>query len=83
MATDDRPHDARVFAYPSAPAEDTADALHGRVVADPYRWLEGNVRSDERVRGWIAAENALTDDYLATLPARDAIRGRLTELWGL
>ena len=81
METDDRPRAAPGLAYPAAAAEETAETLHGRVIADPYRWLEGDVRSDERVQDWIAAQNALTDGYLATLPSRAGIRARLTELW--
>lgn len=80
MDTDDRLRPAS-FAYPPAAAEDTVETLHGRTIPDPYRWLEGDIRSDERVQDWIAAENALTDDYLATLPARATIAARLTELW--
>ncbi len=81
MDTDDRLRMAPAFTYPAATPEDTVDTLHGRAVADPWRWLEADVRSDERVQDWIAAENALTDAHLATLTSREAIRTRLTELW--
>lgn len=30
---------------------------------------------------WVAAENAVTQDYLSQIPFRGAIRERLTELW--
>ena len=69
------------FAYPPTRAGEDADTLFGRRIADPYRWLEADVRSDPAVADWVAAQNGLTDRYLAALPARDAIRGRLTELW--
>jgi prolyl oligopeptidase len=81
MDTDDRLRAAPAFAYPAAAAEDVAETLHGRTIPDPYRWLEGDVRADDRVQDWIAAQNALTDGYLATLSARPAIEARLTELW--
>ena len=51
------------------------------LVADPYRWLENDVRVDPAVRGWVDAENAVTDAYLATLPGRAEISQRLTTLW--
>lgn len=81
MATHDDLRAAPAFDYPPAAAEDTAETLHGRIVRDPYRWLEGDVRSDARVQDWIAAENALTDRYLAGLPMRAGFAARLTELW--
>ncbi len=32
-------------------------------------------------RTWIEAENKITDSYLATLPEREKLKARLTELW--
>ncbi len=81
MDTDDGLRTAPTIAYPQTTADDTAETLHGRTVADPYRWLEGDIRSDERVQDWIAAQSALTAGYLKTLSARDGIAARLTELW--
>jgi prolyl oligopeptidase len=48
-------------------------------VADPYRWLE-DLDSSE-TRSWVEAENKLTFDYLAQIPARAGIKERLTKLW--
>jgi len=48
-------------------------------VSDPYRWLEDG--DSEATRAWIAAQVELTDRYLATLPDRDRLRDRLTEIW--
>jgi prolyl oligopeptidase len=79
-ATPDRaPAAPRKLAYPAARREDLVDVHHGVQVPDPYRWLE-DPDSDE-TRAWIAAQNALTGSYLASLPARDRIRARLAELW--
>jgi prolyl oligopeptidase len=47
-------------------------------VADPYRWLE-QLDSAE-TREWVAAQARLTDSYLERIPARQAIKKRLTEL---
>ena len=67
--------------YPPAPPGDVVDTNHGIAVPDPYRWLEGDVRTTPAVRAWVDAENRVTQSYLATLPRRDAIKARLTQLW--
>ena len=58
---------------------DTADGTED--VSDPYRWLEDSVRTNADVAAWVDAQNAVTNEYLANLPSRTAIRDRLTELW--
>ena len=65
--------------YPLTKTCDQIDNYHGTTVADPYRWLEDTDASE--TRAWIEAQNRLTFDYLARIPAREAIRRRLTELW--
>ena len=65
--------------YPPTPRGSQSDDLDGVHVADPYRWLE-NVRSPE-VQAWIAAQNALTESYLATLPRRREIQRRVAHAW--
>jgi prolyl oligopeptidase len=55
------------------------DDYHGTKVADPYRWLEDPDSPESRA--WIEAENRLTAAYLVAIPARAAIRERLTQLW--
>jgi prolyl oligopeptidase len=68
-----------MFKYPVAPRGDVVDTYHGRDVADPYRILEdADAPATEQ---WIAAEAALTDEYLAAIPERPFIHRRLTELW--
>jgi prolyl oligopeptidase len=67
------------FDYPKARKSDQMDDYHGTKVADPYRWLE-NPDSPES-RAWIEAENKITFDYLKTIPERNKIKRRLTELW--
>ena len=69
------------LAYPETRRENVVEEQFGTPVADPYRWLENDVREDQEVRDWVTAENAVTDAYLATLPGRAAIEARLTELW--
>jgi prolyl oligopeptidase len=65
--------------YPSTRTVDQVDLFHGVKVADPYRWLE-DLDSPETA-AWVAAENRVTSGYLATIPERERIRRRLTELW--
>ncbi|MGH8932680.1 MAG: prolyl oligopeptidase family serine peptidase [Egibacteraceae bacterium] len=71
--------DSVSLAYPPARIADVVDDFHGKKIADPYRWLEDTGAPE--VAEWIAAQNALTESWLAEVPAREAIRGRLTELW--
>jgi prolyl oligopeptidase len=65
--------------YPVSKMVDQQDDYHGVQVADPYRWLEDANSLD--TGAWVAAQNKLTQSYLAQIPGRDAIRARLTKLW--
>jgi prolyl oligopeptidase len=67
------------FKYPAAPTTNHVDDCNGVKVADPYRPLE-NPDSPES-RAWIEAENKITFDFLKTIPERDGIKKRLTEIW--
>jgi|CXWL01.1.fsa_nt_gi prolyl oligopeptidase len=69
------------MSYPQAKKVDQVDDYHGTKVADPYRWLEQDVRESAEVKSWIEAENAITQPYLAAIPERETIEKRLTELW--
>jgi prolyl oligopeptidase len=46
-----------------------------------YRWLEQDARTSKEVADWVAAENEVTFDYLRSIPEREVIKKRLTELW--
>lgn len=67
--------------YPPTRRVDQVDDYHGTKVPDPYRWLEDDIRHSPEVAEWVAAENKLTFQYLDSIPERDRIRRRLTELW--
>jgi len=67
------------FRYPAARKTDTRDNYFGTVVADPYRWME-DLNSPE-LKPWIDAQNAITTKYLEGIPARDALKTRITELY--
>ena len=68
-------------AYPATRRIDTVDTRFGTAVADPYRWLENDVRSDPEEADWVARQNRVTDDFLATLPLRDEFKARMTALY--
>ena len=65
--------------YPPARKSDQIDDYHGVKVADPYRWLED--LDSEETRNWVEAENKLSFGFLASIPARTALKERLTKLW--
>ncbi len=77
------PADAQAirFDYPDTARVDQVDDYHGTTVADPYRWLEDDVRVSEDVADWVAAQNEVTFAYLKGIEERDTIEARLTELW--
>ena len=72
---------AASIAYPVTERQDIVETQFGVQVADPYRWLENDVREDPKVAAWVAQQNALTNSYLATLPARPAFQQRMRELF--
>lgn len=65
--------------YPSTKKVDQLDVFFGEKVVDPYRWLEDD-KSDE-TKEWVEQENNVTNEYLAQIPFKEAIKKRLTELW--
>lgn len=65
--------------YPKTRRSDHMDQYHGTEVADPYRWLE-DPDSDE-TKAWVEAENKVTFGFLESIPEREPIKQRLTELW--
>ena len=66
--------------YPETRRTETADTYFGTVVADPYRWLEGDARHHEEVAQWVRAQDELARSHLAGLPNRDRFRQRLAAL---
>ena len=66
------------IAYPVPPHGDLIEDVHGIKVADPYRPLED--LDAPATRGWVDAENRVTDQRLGDLPARRTFRSRLATL---
>ena len=67
--------------YPPTRTVAVEDEFHGQLVADPYRWLEDDIRESEEVAAWVAAQNDVAFSYLEAIPKRAAIRARLEALW--
>ena len=59
--------------YPPVRREELAEQVHGRLIADPYRWLEDP--DSEETRSWLAAQDALLAEYMATLGDRAGLAG--------
>lgn len=66
--------------YPIARRLDLVEDHFGVKVADPYRWLENDLRADSAVRDWVDQENALTRRYIDALPGRAALKSRMQAL---
>jgi prolyl oligopeptidase len=64
--------------YPDAARLDLTETIHGREVADPYRWLEDPGSS--QTKSWQLAQDELYARYLAGLPGRETFARRLGEL---
>ena len=64
--------------YPPTRQVDQVDDYFGTAVRDPYRWLEDDNAAD--TKAWVAAQNRVTDAYLARIPFRDAVRARVRAL---
>ncbi|MFI2811736.1 prolyl oligopeptidase family protein [Microbulbifer sp. JSM ZJ756] len=65
--------------YPETREGEVIDTYFGAEVADPYRWLEDD-RSEE-TGAWVEAQNAVTFDYLESIPYRETLKQRLESLW--
>lgn len=64
--------------YPKAPTDTTVvDEYFGVEVADPYRPLENDTA--EATLQWVEAQRTLTENYLAEIPFRGALRNRISE----
>ena len=67
--------------YPPTKRGNVVEEHFGQTVADPYRWLENDVRSDDDVAAWVTAQNKMTNAHLDKLPGRDIFKARLNDLF--
>ncbi len=80
--------DMKPITYPETRRMDLVETLFGEKIADPYRWLENDVRNDAEVSDWVRRQNDVTRTYLDSLPQRawfeERMRGLLNyERFGL
>jgi len=68
--------------YPPSPRIPVEERVFGETVSDPWRWLEADVRHDENVARWVAAQSRFAADYLYALPERPAFEARMKRLIG-
>ncbi len=73
--------ESKALKYPETKKVDVVDNYHGVMVADPYRWLEEDVRKSQEVANWVEAQNRVTFAYLESIPQREAIKKRITDLF--
>jgi prolyl oligopeptidase len=66
--------------YPETRRGDVVETHFGERVADPFRWLENDARTDPEVAAWASAQDQTARAYLAALPGRDAFRERVAAL---
>ena len=66
--------------YPQTRKVDLIETQFGENVADPYRWLEGDVRTESEVADWVTRENTVTQGYLGTLGQRGWFGQRIRSL---
>lgn len=70
---------AQQMKYPETKKGPVVDTYFGTQVPDPYRWLEDD--SAEDIKGWVTAQNVVTNSYLDKIPFRSDIKNQLKEIW--
>lgn len=70
---------AQKIQYPPTKKIVQSDDYFGKIIADPYRWLEDDTA--KATTAWVKAQNKVTNAYLAAIPFRQQIKERLTKLW--
>jgi prolyl oligopeptidase len=67
------------IAYPESKKVEVVDDYFGTKVADPYRWLEDETSAE--TKAWVEAQNRVTFAYLDSIPYREKLKARLTQLY--
>ncbi len=70
-----------VLQYPETKTVAVADQQFGVKVADPYRWLEDDVRTSTDVAGWVESQKAVSDKYLDSLPGKAPLAAKMKALY--
>src|SRR5215207_8590407 len=64
--------------FPETRRDDVVEVLHGRTIADPYRWLEDPDCAE--TADWVNRQNELTAAYLESLPDRPWFLGTMEQV---
>ncbi|NJM51576.1 MAG: S9 family peptidase [Sphingomonadales bacterium] len=72
---------AAPLAYPETRKVDVVEEQFGVKVADPYRWLEEDVRVSDDVAKWVQAQNKVTAAYMDQVPGRAAMAAKMKLLF--
>ncbi len=72
------PNTPNTVTYPAVRRGPIVETHHNIEVADPYRWLEDPDSAE--TEAFVAAQSKLTNDHLASMDGRDAIRTRITSM---
>ncbi len=70
---------SQTMKYPETRKAEQTDNYHGTTVADPYRWLEDD--NSAETKAWVAAQNTVTESFLASMPQRAAVKKIYTTLY--
>ena len=70
---------AQPLKYPQPKKIERVDNYFGTFVYDPYRWMENDHAPE--TEQWVKDENAVTDNYLNTIPFRQALKDSMKALW--
>lgn len=65
--------------YPVTKKSDVKENYHGVEVADPFRWLEDD--NSNETKAWVIEQNKVTFNYLQSIPFRNKVKERLSEMW--
>lgn len=71
--------ESQKITYPETEKDGTVDNYFGQEIADPYRWLEDD--NSQKTADWVQAENAITNEYLNSIPFRSQLKSRYEKIW--
>ena len=72
-------NDVAPIIYPETHRDALVETHFEQQVADPFRWLEEDVRRAPEVAEWVEKQNDLTEAYLVQLPQREWFENRIRQ----